>query len=165
MKEMQTVNFRIIVDADACPVKDLIERAAARHGVAVWHVTATAMRDRGQAGVEVIRIDAGPDAVDDWIVERCEPGDIVVTQDIPLAASAIQRGARVIENRGEVLSPDNIGVRLAMRNLSMGLREAGVLDESCGPRPLSRRDRQRFAEALGRLLDQARQARIDAGKS
>ena len=151
------MNIRVIVDADACPVKDMIERAAARHGVTVWHVTATAMRDRGQPGVEVIRIDAGPDAVDDWIVERCAPGDIIVTQDIPLAAAAIGRGARVIENRGEVLGPENIGVRLAMRNLSMGLREAGMMDEAgCGPRPLSQRDRQRFAQSLGRLLDLAR---------
>jgi uncharacterized protein YaiI (UPF0178 family) len=151
------LKIKIIVDADACPVKELIERAAARHGVPVLMVTATAMRERKTPGVEVIRIESGPDAVDDWIAQRCGPGDIVVTQDIPLAAAVLQRGAQVIENRGEVLSADNIGVRLAMRNLSADLREAGVIDEFCGgPRPLSQRDRQRFAQALGRLLDQAR---------
>ncbi|MCE5229915.1 YaiI/YqxD family protein [bacterium] len=147
---------RIIVDADACPVKELIERAAARHGVKVLMVTATAMRDRG-AGIEVVRIPSGPDAVDDWIVEHCEAGDIIVTQDIPLAAAAIARGARVIENRGEIFDPSNIGVRLAMRDLTMGLRDAGVLDPmTSGPRPLAQRDRHRFAQALGKLLDETR---------
>ena len=151
------LNVKIVVDADACPVKELIERAAVRHGVAVLMVTATAMRDRNTPGVEVIRIASGPDAVDDWIVEHCAAGDIVVTQDIPLAAAVLQRGARVIENRGEVLGPENIGVRLAMRNLSAELRDAGVLDEMCnGPRPIGQRDHNRFAQALGRLLDQAR---------
>ncbi len=147
---------RIIVDADACPVKDLIERAAARHGVAVLMVTATAMRDRG-AGIEVIRIASGPDAVDDWIVERCEPGDIVVTQDIPLAAAVIARGGRVIENRGEILDSSNIGPRLAMRDFTAELRDAGVIDPlTGGPRPFAPKDRNRFAQSLGRLLDQIR---------
>lgn len=150
------LKIKIMVDADACPVKEIIERAAARHGVPVEMVTATAMRDRPTPGVEVIRIPSGPDAVDDWIIDHCGTGDIVVTQDIPLAAACIERGAQVIENRGEVLDAGNIGVRLAMRNFSMGLREAGVLDEGCGPRPLAPRDRQRFAQALGQLLDRAR---------
>ncbi len=136
-------------------MKELIERAAARHGLPVLLVTATAMRERGQAGVEVIRIAAGPDAVDDWIIEHCGPGDIIVTQDIPLAAAAIERGALVIENRGEILGPGNIGERLAMRNLVMELRDSRAY-EGGGPRPLSPRDRQRFAQSLGRLLDRLR---------
>ncbi|MEN6627560.1 MAG: YaiI/YqxD family protein [Candidatus Sumerlaeia bacterium] len=156
MANGSAAHIRIIVDADACPVKDAIERAARRHGVKVLMVTATAMRDRGE-GVEVVRIPSGPDAVDDWIVERCEPGDIVVTQDIPLAAAAIAKGAQVIENRGEVLGASNIGVRLAMRDLTMELRDTGVIDPMTGgPRPLGQRDRNRFAQALGRLLDGAR---------
>ena len=147
---------RIIVDADACPVKQVIERAAARHGVAVLMVTATAMR-REAPGVEVVRVTAGPDAVDDWIVAACRAGDIVVTQDIPLAAAVIRQGAVVIENRGEVLDSKNIGERLAMRDLVMGLRDAGVLDQgSGGARPMRPRDHDRFARALGRLLDRVR---------
>jgi len=155
LTERPALNIRIIVDADACPVKELIERAAARHGVEVLMVTATAMRARGP-GVDVIRIESGPDAVDDWIVEQCKHGDIVVTQDIPLAAAVIKLGARVIENRGEVFSEANIGTRLAMRDLTMGLRDSGLLEGTGGPRPIGQRDRQRFAEALGRLLDRAR---------
>ncbi len=150
------LNVRILVDADACPMKEIIERAAARHGVEVIHITATAMRDRGVDGVRVVRIPGGPDAVDDWIIEQCAPGDLVITQDIPLAAAVIPRGARVIENRGEVLDGTNIGTRLAMRDLSMGLRDAGMLEENCGPRPLAQKDRNRFAQSLGRLLDTLR---------
>ncbi len=149
------LNAKIMVDADACPVKELIERAAGRHGVTVVMVTATAMRPRA-AGVEIVRLASGPDAVDDWIVENCQAGDIVVTQDIPLAAAVIAKGARVIENRGEVLSAGNIGGRLAMRNLTAELRDAGVLDAGGGPRPITRRDHQRFAQTLGRMLDETR---------
>jgi hypothetical protein len=149
---------RIIVDADACPVKHLIERAAARRQVDVVMVTATAMRRRAP-GVEVIRVDAGPDSVDDWIIAHCRPGDIVVTQDIPLAAAVLQRAALVIENRGEELTPDNIGDRLAMRDLVVGLRDAGLLDQSTGgPRPLRPSDKSRFAQTLGRLLDRVQRS-------
>lgn len=146
--------LRIFVDADACPVKQLIERAAARHGVAVIMATATAMRDSATPGVLVERIPGGPDAVDDWIVERVAPGDIVVTQDIPLASAAIAKGARVIENRGQEFSPSNIAERLATRNLLMQLRDEGA--PIGGPRPFSQKDRTRFAQTLGRLLDEAR---------
>ena len=146
---------RIIVDADACPVKVLIERASSRHRVEVLMVTATAMRQRVPE-IEVIRVESGPDSVDDWIVEHCRPGDIVVTQDIPLASAVIQRGAYVIENRGEELTPDNIGDRLAMRDLTAGLRDAGLLDQASGPRPMKQRDHSRFAQSLGRLLDKVR---------
>ena len=144
----------ILVDADACPCKEVIERAAERHGVAVLMVTATAMKKRATAGVAIQRVEGGPDAADDWIVERCRAGDIVVTQDIPLAAAVIEREARVIEVRGEELSAQNIGPRLATRNLLMGLRDEGATIG--GPRPYTQKDRSRFAQTLGRLLDQAR---------
>ena len=150
---------RIIVDADACPVKELIERAALRHQVEVLMITATAMRQRVPE-VEVIRVESGPDSVDDWIVDHCRPGDIVVTQDIPLAAAVIERGACVIENRGEELTSDNIGDRLAMRDLTTGLRDAGLLDQVSGPPPMKRRDRSRFAQSLGRLLEKAKKQNI-----
>lgn len=148
--------LRIWVDADACPVKQLLERAAARHGAQVLMVTATAMRASQTPGVTVINIPGGPDAVDDWIIAHCVAGDLVVTQDIPLAAAAIALGALVIENRGEELNANNIGPRLATRNLLMGLRDQGA--PLGGPRPFNTNDRQRFAQTLGRLLDRVRQA-------
>lgn len=146
--------FAIYVDADACPVKDALDRAAERHGVAVFYVTATAMRDRPAANTQLIRIPGGPDAVDDWIVERLAPGDLVITQDIPLAAAAIAKGARVIENRGQEFTPENIADRLALRDLLAGLRDSGA--PIGGPAPFSRRDRQTFSQTLGRILDELR---------
>jgi uncharacterized protein len=148
----------IYVDADACPVKDLIERAALRHGVCVVYATATAMKERGVSGTSVMRIPGGPDAVDDWIIEQVAPGDLVITQDIPLAAAAVAKGARVIENRGREFSAGNIADRLALRDLLMGLRDAGA--PIGGPAAFSRRDRQNFAQTLGRILDEYRMARI-----
>ncbi|MCL5269923.1 MAG: YaiI/YqxD family protein [bacterium] len=157
MADSPLAGIKILVDADACPVKDLIERAAARHGVKVWMVTCTAMRERPTPRLRLVRVPDGPDAADDWIVAHCAAGDIVVTQDIPLAAAALARGCGVIENRGDELTAANISARLAMRNLTADLRQQGLLDES-GPRPLSRKDREAFARTLGRLLDQRRRA-------
>lgn len=144
----------IWVDADACPVKPLLERAAQRHGFRVVLVTATAMRPSATAGVETVTIPGGPDAVDEWIIERCAAGDLVITQDIPLAAAVIARGATVIENRGEELNSSNIGPRLATRDLLMSLRDNGA--PIGGPKPFTETDRRRFAQTLGRLLDAAR---------
>lgn len=148
--------FRILVDADACPVKSILERAAQRHGIGVLLVTCLPMKGGGAANVAIQPVPGGPDAVDDWIIAHCQPGDIVVTQDIPLAAAVIERGARVIENHGEELGPWNIANRLATRNLLMQLRDGGA--PIGGPRPFSQKDRRRFADTLGRLLDQGRQA-------
>jgi len=148
--------IRILVDGDACPVKPLLERAAERHGVQVIMVAAIPFKVCASPLVSLVQIPGGPDAVDEWIIEACLPGDIVVTQDIPLAAAAIARGARAIEVRGEELGPQNIGGRLATRNLMMGLRDQGLMGG--GPRPYTRTDRQRFAQTLGRMLDQARAA-------
>lgn len=147
-----TSEVRILVDADACPVKNILERAAGRHGLSVIMVTATAMKLNERSPAKIERIPGGPDAVDDWILARCGPGDIVVTQDIPLAAAAVGRGARVIEVHGEEMTRQNIADRLSMRNLIMDLREQRVV--SGGPRPFSQKDRSRFAQTLGRLLDQ-----------
>lgn len=148
--------FRILVDADACPVKPILERAAQRHGIAVLLVTCLPMKAGATANVTVQSVPGGPDAADDWIIARCQPGDIVITQDIPLAAAAIERGARVIEVHGEELGPWNIANRLATRNLLMQLRDDGA--PIGGPRPFSQKDRRRFADTLGRILDQGRQA-------
>jgi uncharacterized protein YaiI (UPF0178 family) len=148
------MDLTIYVDADACPVKDQLDRAARRHGVRVLYVTATAMKDRAVPGTSVVRIAEGPDAVDDWIVEHVAPGDLVITQDIPLAHAAIARGARVIENRGKEFTPSNIADRLSLRDLLMDLRDTGA--PIGGPPAFSPRDRQTFAQTLGRLLDQHR---------
>ena len=87
---------------------------------------------------------------DHQIVEQIEPGDLVITADIPLAAEVIGRGAHALDPRGELYSEDNVRERLAMRNLMQELRSTG--DILGGPAPFNQSDRQRFANHLDRLL-------------
>ncbi len=144
---------RIWVDADACPVKDEVERLAARRGLEVVHVCALSGMDRrdAPAGVQIVRVAHGPDAADEWILERCRPGDLLITLDVPLAAAAVARGALALDFRGRVFDEANVGHRRAVRDLLMRLRDQGARFR--GPRSFSRRDRQTFTAALARLLD------------
>jgi len=93
------------------------------------------------------------DAADAHIAEAAEPGDIVVTADIPLAAKVVGKGATAIDPRGDVFSEENIGERLALRDLLQGLRTGGMV--TGGPAPFSNTDRQRFANAFDKLLTAA----------
>ena len=144
--------MRIWVDADACPVKDEIDRLAAKRGIRVTHVCA--LTDMRRDGAEVVRVAEGPDAADEWILAQLAPGDLVITQDIPLAAESIRRGAIALEFRGRELTPDNIPDRLTARNVATTLRDAGA--ETRGPRPLTPNDRRNFTNALARILDRAK---------
>lgn len=144
--------MRIWVDADACPVKDQIERIALRRGVEVVHVCGLTMFGREQPGVSVVQVPGGPDAADEWILEHCEAGDIVITGDVPLASAAVKLGATVIEFRGRELHEANVPDRKQIRDLLASLREQGEM-QSSGPRPFSAGDRKAFSAALGRVLD------------
>ncbi len=145
--------MKILVDADACPVKDEIERLAARRGVKVVHVCAHASmkREREGQGVQIVFVDQGPDAADEWIVAQTAPGDIVVTQDVPLATQAVKLGAAVIDIRGRELDERNMPDRSQMRDLMTALREQG--EQTRGPRPFTVQDRRAFSASLGRVLD------------
>lgn len=144
--------IRIWVDADACPVKSEIERLAGRRGLPIVHVCSVLMADRGIEGVSVVRVPKGPDAADDWIVEHCGPGDLVVTDDVPLAAAAVKLGATVLEFRGRELHAENVAMRSEIRDLVTSLRDRGEISGG-GPPPFTSRDRRAFSAALGRLLD------------
>lgn len=136
----------IYVDADACPYKDLIYRAAARYGLAV-----TVVANGGLSvppGVTLARVGAEPDAVDDWIAARVGPGDLVLTADIPLAARTLAAGARCLDFRGGEFTKDHIGDALAARDLLRQLRDMGDPAALRGPAPLTPRDRSRFASTL-----------------
>lgn len=136
----------IYVDADACPVKDEALRVGERHGLTVRYVANSWMRLPEGAGVERIVVSDGPDAADDWIVERAGKGDIVVTADIPLASRALKQGAQVIGPTGKPFTESGIGMALAMRDLSAHLRETG---ESKGYNAsFTRQDRSKFLQAL-----------------
>jgi uncharacterized protein YaiI (UPF0178 family) len=137
---------RIFVDADACPVKEEALRVAQRHGWATIYVSNSWMRLPEGENVERVIVAEGPDAADDWIAERAGKGDVVVTQDIPLASRALKAGARAISNTGRPFTDASIGMALAMRELSQHLRETG--DSRGGPAAFTKADRSQFLQAL-----------------
>lgn len=140
----------IFVDGDACPVKDETYVVATRYGVRVALVANSRIAVPDGFGVEMVVVDRGPDAADDWIVENLQPGDVVVTADLPLAARCLDAGARVLGTTGRLFNEDSIGGLLATRDLKAQLREAGVM--TGGPRPISERDRSRFLSRLDQLV-------------
>lgn len=144
--------MKIWVDADACPVviKEILFRAAERTLtqvtlIANQHITTP--RSRYISSVQVMQ---GFDVADNEIVNRLEPGDLVITADIPLASDVIEKGAHALNPRGEMYTKDNIKARLSMRNFMESLRASGV--ETGGPAAISQSDRQAFANQLDRFL-------------
>ncbi len=144
--------MQIYVDADACPVKDEAAKVAARHGLVIWYVSNSHMRLPLGDNVKRVVATAGADAADDWIVEQVAANDIVVTADIPLAARAHKKGARVISNAGKSLNDDAIGMALAMRNLMSHLRETTDIK---GPnKSFTNADRSQFLQELEKVIQQ-----------
>jgi uncharacterized protein YaiI (UPF0178 family) len=140
----------IFVDGDGCPVKDETYVVATRYGIRVALVANSRLSVPKGFGVELVLVDQGPDAADDWIVENVRPGDVVVTADIPLAARCLAAGGRVLGTNGRVFSEDSVGDLLATRDLKAQLRGAGVM--TSGPPPMSRKDRSRFLSKLDELV-------------
>jgi uncharacterized protein YaiI (UPF0178 family) len=110
-------------------------------------------------GVELVVVDKGADAADDWIAENIREDDVAITADIPLAARCLERGARVLGPNGREFTEDSIGGALATRALNSELREMGVL--SGGPRPIQPKDRSRFLSKLDQLIQDWRRRRGD----
>lgn len=142
---------RLLIDADACPVKVEAERVATRLGVRMVLVSNGGIRPSANPLVESVYVAQGPDAADKWIAEASGPGDVVVTADIPLAAKCLAAGARVLKPNGEELTARNIGMVLATRDLMADLRSADPFRQGGGAL-FSRADRSRFLETLDRLL-------------
>ena len=140
----------IFVDADACPVKDEIYRVARRYRLPVRVVANARLRLPLDPLLQMVVVTGHFDAADDWIVEHVEPGDIAVTADIPLAARCLAKGARALDPKGRVFTPDSIGDVLANRELMAYLREMG--DITGGPAPYGPRDRSRFLQYLDDLI-------------
>ncbi len=143
---------RIWVDADACPgpVRDILFRAADRARVQVTLVANQWLRTPASRFISALQVQGGFDAADDLIAERAGPGDLVVTQDIPLAARVLASGADALNPRGERFTADNIAERLSVRDFLDQLRGAGV--QTGGPAAFGARDRQAFAAQLDRWL-------------
>lgn len=143
----------ILVDADACPVKDEIVKVAERHGLPVTFVANSGLRPSRDPMIRNVIVSAGFDAADDWIAENAGLNDIVVTADIPLAARTLEKGALVVGPAGRVFTTESIGAALGMRELNRHLRETG---ESKGYNAaFTSRDRSFFLQALDRLVRQA----------
>ncbi|GAB4224936.1 MAG: YaiI/YqxD family protein [Acidobacteriota bacterium] len=142
----------MLVDADACPraVREVLERAAMRGRIELVLVANRPLRTARAAGVRAVRADDGFDAADRLIVEQAGPGDLAITSDVPLAAELAGRGVTVLTPRGEEITEDNAGERLASRNLAESLRAGG--EPTGGPAPFGARDRRAFADALDRAL-------------
>ncbi|MFK2905521.1 YaiI/YqxD family protein [Dyella ginsengisoli] len=139
---------QIWVDADACPVpvKEILFRAAERAQVHITLVANHALRTPPSRYVRSVQVAGGFDVADDEIVRRVAAGDLVVTQDIPLAAQVLDKGAQAVNPRGVPFTSDSIAQQLSMRNFMEELRGTGV--DTGGPSAFHPRDRQAFANQL-----------------
>jgi len=148
---------RIFVDADACPVKDEVYKVAARYGLKTFVVSNSFMMVPRSALIEQVVVDAGPDVADDWIAERTRPGDICVTNDIPLAERVLQAGGQAISPKGKPFTADSIGSAIAQRALMEQLRSTGEF--LGGPKAFDRNDRSRFLQALDEAVQREKRRR------
>lgn len=145
--------MKIWIDADAAPrdVKELVFRAAKRLGVpAVLVANSHLQTPPGNPHVSAIWVDGGPDVADRHIAEHAEAGDLVVTQDIPLAALLVPKRVAVLDPRGDEHTAETIGERLSIRDFMEDARMSGMV--TGGPPPFDARARQAFASALDRTL-------------
>ena len=145
--------MKIWIDADAAPrdVKDLVYRASKRLGVEVILVANQRLEvPAGYPLVSAVRVEGGPDVADRYIAAEASAGDLVMTQDIPLAALLVPKGVVVLDPRGQEHTAESIGERLSVRDFMEGLRAGGV--ETGGPPPFTAQAKQAFAGALDRAL-------------
>jgi uncharacterized protein YaiI (UPF0178 family) len=147
----------IYVDADACPVKDEVYRVARRVGLDVHVVANSFIRTPTERGIRFVLVDAGPDVADDWIAERAAKGDVVVTNDIPLAARVLENGAEALSPTAKVFTVDMIGSALATRGIMEHLRSMGEI--TSGPKPFDAKDRSKFLSALDAAVIRAKKKR------
>ena len=149
--------MRIFIDADACPVKDETYKVASRYGLKTYVVSNSFIQIPQSALIERRIVDAGPDVADDWIAGEAQPGDIVVTNDIPLADRVLKAGAAAIAPNGRAFTADSIGSALAQRSIMEHIRSTGEI--TGGPRPFGPADRSRFLQALDEAVNRERRKR------
>jgi uncharacterized protein YaiI (UPF0178 family) len=144
--------MHIWVDADACPkvIKEILFRAAERVQLPLILVANKPLQTPPSRLISSIRVDGGFDVADNHIVQHLQPGDLVITADIPLAAEVIEKGGHALNPRGTFYTRDNIKELLTMRDFMDELRGSGI--HTGGPKALSQSDRQAFANQLDRFL-------------
>jgi uncharacterized protein YaiI (UPF0178 family) len=144
--------MKIWVDADACPVviRDILIRAAERTGVELTFVANQPIKVPATPNIRSVQVLAGFDVADDEIVKRCSEDDLVITNDIPLAAEVIEQGSLALSTRGELHTRSDIKAKLNMRDFMDTMRASGV--DTGGPPAMTQNDRKAFADQLDRLL-------------
>ena len=148
-------DLRVWVDADACPrpIKEVLFRAADKRGVQTTLVANQYLRTPPSKFIQAVQVEQGFDVADNEIVRRMSPGDIVITQDIPLADEVIRAGGIAINPRGTLYTEANVKDHLSRRDLMEQLRDGGVV--SGGPSAFDKKDVQAFANALDRAVTKA----------
>lgn len=148
--------MHIWVDADACPtvIKEILFRAAQRLKIPLTLVANQPLRVPPASNIKSVQVPSGFDVADNYIVQELNPGDLVITADIPLAAEVIENKGHALNPRGSLYTTENIRQRLAMRNFMEEMRSTGQV--TGGPPPLNQSDRQAFANALDRFLAKAK---------
>lgn len=146
--------MKIWIDADACPVaiKEILYRAAERKQIPLILVANQSLRTPPSALIRAVRVSHGFDEADDYLVQHAEAGDLVISADIPLASRLLEKHVAVLTPRGEPMTKENIGERLAIRDFMDTMRGSGI--QTGGPAPLNAGDKQKFANALDRWLAQ-----------
>ena len=144
--------MQIWVDADACPVviREILFRAAERKSCQLILVANQPIPIPPSPFIQMRQVPAGFDVADNAIVQQVQPGDLVITSDIPLADEVITQGGQVLSPRGEWFTPQNIRARLNIRDFMETMRSSGV--HTGGPSPLNQADRKLFADHLDRYL-------------
>ncbi len=137
---------QILVDADACPVKEEVVRVAERHRIMVHIVSNGGIRPSRNPFVQTVIVPEAPDAADDWIAEHADPSAIVITADIPLASRCLKKGAFVLGPNGKPFTEESIGLAMGLRDLNRHLRE--VSGRPTYNPSYSKADRSRFLAAL-----------------
>jgi len=148
--------MRIWVDADACPniIKDILFRAANRTHTPTVFVANQPICIPPSSYITSMQVSAGFDVADNHIINKMEPGDLVITADIPLADGVVTKGGIALNPRGELYTARNIKQSLSIRNFHDGLRSSGVI--TGGPAKLGKKEIQAFANCLDQFLNRKR---------
>ena len=151
------MTIKIYIDADACPVKEETYKVAARYGLQTLVVSNGFIQIPPSPLIARIIVGAGPDVADDWITEQVVAGDVVVTNDIPLAGRVLAKDAHAVAPYGRAFTEDSIGLALAQRALMEHIRSTGEI--TGGPPPFSSANRSQFLQALDRTITREQRRR------
>lgn len=144
------MTITVYIDADACPVKDETYKVAARYGLKTFVVSNSFIQIPRSELIERMIVDSGPDIADGWIADQVVAGDVVVTNDIPLAGRVLAKDAHAVAPNGRAFTKDSIGAALAQRSIMEHIRSTGEI--TGGPPPFSNANRSQFLQTLDQVI-------------